>query len=599
MKGKMYSGNEAIARGFYEAGGKVATSYPGSPTVGIIQTIKDTYKDVYSEFSINEKVAIEVGIGACYGGARTLVAMKHVGVNIAADPLMTFTQSSIDTGIVIAVGDDPGMSSSQNEQDSRFYGKFANMPVFDPSDSQEALNYTKAAFDISEKYKMPVMIRIVSKLCHSRSVVTENERIESPIKGYNLSSNDAVMVPPNTNAKQYEMKKRIVDFQNDLENYNFNKLEEVEGAKSIIITSSVVYNNLKEINKNYSILKLGVVYPLPMNQIKELKNKYDNIIVLEELTGFVEEELKIAGVECIGKELFSFTGIISIEKVEEKLNDFENNKIGGLDYEMPITNKKNVAARFPMFCSGCPHRPVYDVLKKNKAFVIGDIGCYSLALLPPLEVPKIGCSMGAAIGILKGMKKAERLAGKNTPLVATVGDGTFFHSGMTSTLNLIHQFDETDNMTLLILNNGTTAMTGGQPTATTGSYHGGFDVNVDLEDLLKAYGFNNVVTVDQFKYKEAKKVIDDAIKYEGLSIIITTRPCALNFKIKEPHYIVDPNICISCRSCIKTNCPPLAMKKYEGIDELKSYINPNLCVGCSVCAQVCPVGAIKSSKEVQ
>ena len=598
---KLMTGNQAIARGFYEAGGHVATSYPGSPTVEIIDTIKRHHKAGYAEFSVNEKVALEVGIGSSMAGARTLVAMKHVGVNIAADPLMTFTQTKTKGGFILVSGDDPGMASSQNEQDNRLFAKFANMPVLDPSTSQEAKEMTKLGFEISEKYETPVMLRITSRLCHSRSHVFIEDRIEHSIKGFERDISNFGMIPPYTFDKQYHMKDRILALQKDLEQdaISPNRYEALEDSKVLIITSGLVYEHYKALELPYSVYKLGMVYPLPIEAIRKLSKTYESIAVIEEMMPFIEDQLKLAGIECCGKEYFSFTGELDIQDIRagfEKANLLKNDLSHHALHSHDQTSEE-VIGRLPMFCAGCPHRPVFDILKKSKKNVIGDIGCYSMGILYPLEVLDTVISMGASIGMMKGISKAHQLANKNEPLVAVIGDGTFYHSGMTGLVNLLHQLDPEENMTLIILNNATTAMTGGQPTASSGVYNQSDDMHVDMPKLIEAMGFERVKVVDQFFYKEAKQIIDGELAYKGLSIVITTRPYVLKYKIKEPSYYVDPSICIGCRSCVKTNCPPIHMKAYEGIDKLKSSIDPSMCVGCSVCSQVCPVNAIKSTRE--
>ncbi|MDW7669022.1 MAG: thiamine pyrophosphate-dependent enzyme [Bacillota bacterium] len=593
-KYEIMSGNSAIARGFYEGGGSVASSFPGSPTVEIVHSLNTEYPGIYSEFSVNEKVALEVGIGASFAGARTLVSMKHVGMNIAADPLMTFTQTKINGGFLLVSGDDPGMLSSQNEQDNRIFGKFAKFAILDPSDSQEAKDFVKLGLKMSEEYNSPFMLRITSRLCHSRSKVELQEREKVEISGFNGELKDYGMLPPNTYEKQYVMKERLEKLSEVANTIDINSLEEGSSKDVLIITSGIMYPNLKELDLDVSIFKLGMVYPLPVKRLKELSKEYKEIIVIEEMMPFIEDELKINGISCKGTEFFSFTGELNTEDIEKGLK--EAGVVKEEKYQI-TQNEEAVTARVPMFCAGCPHRPVFDILKKAKVGVIGDIGCYTMAVLPPLEVLNCSISMGASIGIMKGMSKAYEKKGEKKPLVAVIGDGTFYHSGMPSLLNMLHQMDPKYNMTLLILDNGLTAMTGGQPTGSTGRYGDQYDMNVSIEGLVKEMGFERVLTVDQFKYDEASKTIKEEIKREGLSIIITTRPCALNFKIKETPFYVDPKVCIGCRTCVKTNCPPIAMREYKGIDDLKSFINTDMCVGCSVCAQVCPVNAIKKVKE--
>lgn len=607
MEVKLMTGNEAAARGFYEAGGLVASSYPGSPTVELLEAVRVYTPEVYAEFSVNEKVALEVGIGASFTGARAMVSMKHVGVNIAMDPLMTFTQTPIQGGFLLVSGEDPGMASSQNEQDNRVLGKFANMAILDPGSSQEAKDFAKLGFSLSEDYGLPVMLRMTSRVCHSRGPVEEHEREVREITGFSKIPEDFGMVPPNTFPKQFEMKKRIERLTEEACGWDINFLEVWDGdggnsvqghapidpefllpPKTLIITSGLLYYNLKELEAPVDIYKLGMVYPLPIEALRSLAEDYEQVLVLEELTPFIENELKIHGIDCEGKKYFSFTGELHTELIEAGL--VKAGVLQAAKYE--TAGEVDTVARISMFCAGCPHRPVFDILKKNKISVIGDIGCYSLAVLEPLHMLNTIISMGATIGIMKGMSKALSLSGKEEPLVSVIGDGTFFHSGMTGALNLLHQMDPAANLTLIILNNGTTAMTGGQMTATSGSYTKDWDMNTSIPELLKAMGFPRVRVVDQFDYKGAKAAIEEELKFEGLSLVMTTRPCALNFKIREPYFVVDPEICIGCRSCVKTNCPPIVMKQYEGIEKLKSSIDPDLCVGCSVCSQVCPVSAI-------
>lgn len=591
MEKKVMTGNQAIARGFWEAGGRVAASYPGSPTVELMEDLQE-YPDLHAEFSINEKVALEVAIGGSIYGSRSMVSMKHVGVNIAMDPLMTFTQIDTHGGFLLMVGDDPGMSSSQNEQDSRAVAKFANMFVLNPADSQEAKDFTKIGLDLSEKFGSPGMLLMASRACHARGIVELGEREEHEPGGYSLDDYRYTMLPPFTHKAQYFMKERLEKLEEYAYDAPFNKLEEVDGSDTILIAPGMLYDNLKELDLPYSIYKPGMVYPLSMKRMKEFSEKYERIIVIEELLPFIENELILAGIPCEGKKYFSFTGELFTEDIFNGLL-----KAGLVEGEERGGRENPVVARPPMFCAGCPHRPVFDVLRKAKAQVIGDIGCYSMSVLPAINASQGQISMGATVGMTKGMAKAKRLAGDDSPTVSVIGDGTFFHSGLTGFLNLMHKVDPEDNMTFLILDNAATAMTGGQANASSGLYNAEDDIQASIEKILEVMGHENVKLVDQFNYKNLEKDIKDAMNTPGVSIIITTRPCALKYKIKETPFEVDPTVCIGCRTCVKTNCPPIRMKEYEGIDKLKSYIDPDMCVGCSTCAQVCPVGAI-SQKEV-
>ncbi|TCQ05190.1 thiamine pyrophosphate-dependent enzyme [Serpentinicella alkaliphila] len=592
---RVLTGNEAIARGFYEAGGIIAASYPGSPTVEILEKLKE-YEEIYSEFSTNEKVALEVAIGGSIYGVRSIATMKHVGVNIASDPLMTFTQTPTKGGFLLVTGDDPGLSSSQNEQDNRIFGKFANMGIVDPSDSQEAKEFTIKALELSEKFSIPMMLRITSRLCHSRSVVTINDRIvPNYTRGIDKDFQKYCMIPPQSRDKQFFMKERLEELEAYAYETELNLLELKENSDTLIITSGLMYNNLKELDIDASIWKLGLLYPISKKKAKEITDKFSKIIILEEMKPFIENELKLMGINCIGKELFRFTGELHQHLIEEGLY-----KAGLVESVKTADFKlKETVMRPPVFCTGCPHRPTFDILKKSKAkIVIGDIGCYSLAAMPPFEQSNTIISMGASLGMIKGVQKAMDLYNETQPLVAVIGDGTFFHSGLPGFINLLHQRKEKQNITIIILDNRTTAMTGGQSNASSGLYNESDDMKVGIKTLIESMGFDRVKEINQYDYKAATKLIKEEIDYDGISIVVANGPCALRYNIEQPYYYVEPHTCISCRSCIKTACPPLRMVKYEGIDKLKSSIDKDMCIGCSVCAQVCPVNAIKSSVPV-
>lgn len=594
-KKELMTGNEAIARGFYEAGGCIAASYPGSPTVEILSSIQQ-YPEIYAEFSTNEKVALEVAIGGSFYGYRSMCSMKHVGVNIAMDPLMTFCQTPIKGGFLLVTGDDPGMASSQNEQDNRILGKFANLCILDPADSQEAKDFTKKAFELSETFQLPAMLRITGRVCHSRCVVNQEARGEKDSRGKIDDPLKYCMLPPEPRKLQIFMKERLEKLAEFATQIEINHLEEFGVSDTLLVTSGLVYQNLKSLNLKIDIWKLGLIYPISPKKALELSKKYKRILVIEEMMPFIENELKLMGIPCEGKAYFSFTGELDVMDIENGL--IKAGLIQGTSKALIAPIK--VPDRNPLFCSGCPHRPVFDILKKSKVkTVIGDIGCYSMAYLKPFEQSQTIISMGASLGILKGYAKAMSLKGPKEPLVSVIGDGTFFHSGIPGFINLLHENRNHENLTIIILDNRTTAMTGGQPNASSGRYNPSDDMKIDIKILLHACGFENVREIDQFDYKAAQTAIKEEIAREGLSIIIANQPCTLAYKIKKPKYFVDPNKCIGCRACIKTNCPPLKMKQYDGMDKLKSFIDEDMCVGCGVCASVCPVDAIQLIKEVK
>lgn len=588
-KKTIMTGNQAVSRGFWEAGGLIASSYPGSPTVEILETMK-TYPEISSQWATNEKVALEIAIGGSMAGGPSIVSMKHVGINIAADPFMTFTQIRTKGAFLLVVGDDPGLTSSQNEQDSRYWAKYANCALLEPGNPQEILDYTKEAVRISEELETPVIIKINSRLCHSRGIVETGERTEKKYSGFIEDQARFCMLPPNSNKQQYFMQERLETLRKFNETSSLNSLEEVENATTLIITGSIAYYYLKEFELDCSILKLGMTYPMPMNLIKDLSKKYKKIVVIEELLPFMEEMLKENGIKAKGKEYIPFTGELTHEIIEAGLKKAK--LLGGKFVEIPPAVIPN---RTPMLCAGCPHRPIFHILKKAKATVMGDIGCYSLGFQEPFEVLKTNISMGASLGMAIGVAQVHRAIGKKDPIVTVIGDGTFFHSGMTGFLDIAKT---KENITVLVLDNSTTAMTGGQVTPTT--HHTAViegQQKIEIEAVLRSFGVEDITIVDQFKYKDTEKAILAAMKRDGLSVIIDTRPCALNFKIKEKNFYVDINKCISCRSCIGVNCPPISMKQYPGRDKKNSFINHDMCVGCSVCSQVCPVGAIKRADE--
>lgn len=591
MKTKILSGNEAAARGFWEAGGRVAASYPGSPTVEIMEELS-RYQDIYTEWSSNEKVALEVAMGASFAGGRAMVSMKHVGINIAADPLMTFTQVRTAGGFLLVVGDDPGLTSSQNEQDSRFWGKFGNFLVLEPSNPAQVKDFVKLGLELSEQYGMPAMLRLTTRICHSRAPVQLLDREQHQPTGFQPDQSRYNMLPPHANQQQHFMQQRIRELGDAANTMKANTWLPREGADTLLITSGICHNYVVELEPNASIFNLGLVWPLPLERIRELAAQHQRVLVVEELMPFIQEGLTLGGIDCQGKEYFPFTGELTSEVIATGLV-----QAGLLAADQDMGETPEVTPRGPLLCAGCPHRPVFHILKRLRATVMGDIGCYSLGMLEPFEVNKSIISMGASLGIVKGMAELHHSMGDDKPLAAVIGDGTSFHSGLPGFLNLA----QTErNITLVILDNRTTAMTGGQANAGTGTLTRDEDrKGLSFKPLLEAMGITNIREVDQFQYRETLDIFREELKRPGLSVIIATRPCALAFKIRQPHFFVDPKVCINCRSCISVNCPPIHMKKYPDIEEKKSFIEADACVGCSVCSQVCPVGAIQRSGEVK
>ncbi len=574
---RLMIGNEAIARGAYEAGATVATAYPGTPSTEIVSSFAK-FDGVYAEWSPNEKVALEVGIGASIGGARILVAMKHVGVNVAADPLYTFAYTGVNGGLVLVSADDPGMHSSQNEQDNRGYGKFAKIPVLEPTDSQEALEFCKMGFDISEKFDTPVMLRITTRLAHSQTMVETGEKEEYEVKGYKKNAPKYVMLPANARGRHVEVEKRMLELKEYAESSELNWIE-LADTKIGIITSGVPYQYVKEAMPGVSILKLGMVNPLPETLIKEFAQKVDRLVVIEELEPVIEEQIKSWGIQVEGKELFSLLGEYSPELIEKVLKGVNNEDMYGLVKEIP--------GRPPLLCPGCPHRGVFYTLRKMRLIVAGDIGCYTLGALSPLDGIDTTICMGASIGTAMGMEKArgEEFAEK---MVAVIGDSTFVHSGITPLIDIVYN---QGTSTVLILDNDTTAMTGHQEHPATGKTITSQPTRkLDLVALVKSVGIENVQVVDPLKLDELQNALKEELGKREPSVIIAKRPCALiERQPSGVKYYVDPELCTGCKLCIRIGCTGINFLDEEKI----AVMNDNNCVGCGLCPQICKFDAIK------
>lgn len=576
---KLMLGNEAVARGAYEAGVTVATAYPGTPSTEITENIAK-YDEIYSEWSPNEKVALEVAIGASIAGARAICSMKHVGLNVAADPLFTVSYTGVNGGLVIMVADDPGMHSSQNEQDSRFYARASKVPMLEPADSQECKDFVREAFEISEKYDCPVIVRLSTRIAHSRSVVEIGERIDYKLKDYRKDFEKYVMMPAMARKRHVEVEKRMALLREYSDNSPLNRIE--WGNRDIgVITSGIAYQYARESFGDVSYLKLGMVYPLPEKLISEFAAQVKTLYVVEELEPFIENQVKKMGIKVIGKDLLPVTGELSAQLIKEKMLGQKASEPYGISTGIPV--------RPPVMCPGCPHRGTFYVLKKLKLTVNGDIGCYTLAALPPSEAMDTCVCMGASIGMAHGMEKARgKEFGKKT--VAVIGDSTFIHSGITGLIDIVYN---KGTSTVIILDNSITGMTGHQHNPTTGyTIKGEPTRQVDLVKLGHAIGIDRVRVADPFDIKGFEKIVREEIEADEPSLIIAQRPCALlkNVKYEGPQVII-PEKCKMCKMCLKIGCPAI-VDKGSHIE-----INEALCVGCKLCTKVCAFNAIEKAGD--
>ncbi len=567
---KLMLGNEAIARGAYEAGVKVVSAYPGTPSTEVSERIAG-YEEVYAEWAPNEKVAFEVAIGASYAGARSMVCMKHVGVNVAADPMFTAAYTGVNGGLVLLAADDPGMHSSQNEQDTRLYAIAAHLPLLEPSDSAEAKEFTKKAFEISEKYDTPVIVRTTTRLAHSQSFVEEEERVEIKVKPYVKDITKYTMMPSSAIGRHVAVEDRENRLSERVNDCPLNVVE--KGDKSLgVVCSGVVYQYVKEALPNASVLKLGIVNPLPMKKIKEFADGVDRLVVIEELEPVIENAIKAYGIECDGKNLFSRQGEISVAIIKEKILG-EKTEIEKID--LPV--------RPPVMCAGCPHRGVFYVLSKLKLTVSADIGCYTLGAQAPLSAVDTVVCMGASIGIAHGFEKAiGREQSKHT--VAVIGDSTFIHSGITGLINAVYN---QSNITLIILDNSTTGMTGHQQHPATGLTLQQKPAPIlNIVELCKTIGAASVRVVDSYDLSAVETAVKEETNRDGVSVIVAKRPCALLNRNYPPALHIED--CKKCGACFKLGCPAIE-KQADGT----AKINPSQCVGCSLCKSVCKFGAIR------
>lgn len=571
---KIMLGNEAIARGAYEAGVKVSAAYPGTPSTEISENLVK-YKEIYCEWSPNEKVAAEVAIGASISGVRAMVSMKHVGLNVASDPLYTISYCGVNGGLVFVVADDPGLYSSQNEQDTRAIARAAQVPVLEPSDSAEAKEFIKLAFDMSEKYDTPVIVRTTTRIAHSQGVVELCERTEKEDKPYERCAPKFVMMPGNAKNRHVFVEQRMKKMAEDASTSPINSVEYNDTSIGVI-TSGIPYQYVKEVLPNASVLKLGQVYPLPKKLIEKFASKVDKLYIVEELEPVIEEQVKAWGISAIGKEIFTLQGEYSANLIRKAV----------LKEDLNLEEPAQVPARPPILCPGCPHRSVYSVLKKLNIHGAGDIGCYTLGAVAPLNVVDTTICMGASISSLHGMEKAKgREFIKNW--VAVIGDSTFLHTGVNSLINMVYN---KATGTVMILDNSTTGMTGHQDHAATGkTLMGEPTYAINIYNLCKTIGIEHVYEVNAFDVDELTKVIKREVERDEISVIITKSPCVLlKGNVFKHKCVAVPEKCKKCGACLKPGCPALTKK-----DDGTIQIDDTMCNGCGLCMQLCKFGAIE------
>lgn len=583
MKKELLSGNEAVARGAYEAGVTFAAAYPGTPSTEILENITQYKEDIYCHWGANEKTALEEALGACFTGARSMASMKHVGLNVAADPFFSASYLGVKGGLIIVSADDPGMHSSQNEQDNRHYALAAKMPVLEPSDSQEAKDMVIEGIKLSEKYNTPIMIRMTTRTCHSRSAVELGERETPPEINYVKDFKRTMLLPALARPKHVAVEKRQLEIKEISNQFKFNHI--IEGKTRVgVIASGISYQYGREVFKDAWFLKLGMPYPFPSKLFREFAAHVDKIYILEENDPFIETfvQLEHTGKEIIGKDVFPLTGEMSTDIIRASLGE----KDLTLKFDL-----NQIPKRPPTLCAGCPHTATFHNLSMQKLNVTGDIGCYTLGALPPLNAMDTCIDMGASITALLGMEKACEKAGKELNAVAVIGDSTFFHSGITGLLDIIFNKGKT---TVIILDNSITAMTGHQVNPGTGLNAVGESApRVDLVKLAKdGLGIEHTYEIDGYDVKALKEIIKREVKREAPSVLVVRRPCALLFRGAQWSPMqVDTSKCIYCKLCTKLGCPAVTPQNE------KSHITPERCIGCTVCAQVCPVKAIQFVDE--
>ncbi len=571
-------GNAAVARGLYEAGCAVVSSYPGTPSTEITEEAAK-YDEIYCEWAPNEKVAMETAFGASLAGKRSFCGMKHVGLNVAADPLFTVSYTGVNAGMVIAVADDAGMHSSQNEQDSRHYARSAKLPMLEPSDSAEGRAFAMRAYEISEAFDCPVLLKMCTRIAHSQSVVETGARTAPPARPYEKNIGKYVMMPGNAVRRHPVVEERMRRLAEFAETSDLNRVEPGEENTIGLLTSSTCYQYVKEVcGDRYPVLKLGMVWPLPEKKIRAFAASVDSLVVVEELDGFLETFCREIGLECVGKEKFPPLGEYSQNLVAEKL---------GLPVHSGKSLDEPIPPRPPVMCAGCPHRGLFHTLNKLKCTVLGDIGCYTLGAVAPLSAMEMTLCMGASISAIHGFNKALGAESEHKT-VAVIGDSTFMHSGMTGLANIAYN---QSNSTVIILDNSITGMTGHQQNPTTGyNIKGDPAGKIDLESLCRAMGFRRVRVVDPYDLAETEKAVKEELAAEEPSVIISRRPCALLKYVKHKAPLkVNAEKCVGCKSCMKIGCPAIS------IQGGRARVDATLCVGCGVCTQLCRFGAFEST----
>ena len=568
-------GNEAVARGLYEAGCSFVSSYPGTPSTEITECAA-RYPEIYAEWAPNEKVAVEAAFGASLAGKRSFCGMKHVGLNVAADPLFTISYTGVNAGMIIGVADDAGMHSSQNEQDSRSYAKAAKVPMLEPSDSSEALEFAKLAYELSERFDTPVLLKMCTRVAHSQSVVQPRPRVEAPERPYEKNPQKYIMMPGYAKKRHPIVEQRLKALSLYADTAPCNRWERGSDRKLGIVTSSTSYQYVREVcGSDVSVLKLGMIWPLPVGLLREFAESVERVVVVEELDGFIEEFCRNIGIRVEGKERFSNIDELSQNKVARGL---------GLTVPQGAALDEPIPARPPVMCAGCPHRGLYYVLSKLKLTVIGDIGCYTLGAAAPLNAVDSVICMGASVSGIHGFNKAGN--GTEGKTVAVIGDSTFMHSGMTGLVNIAYN---DSNSTVIILDNSITGMTGHQQNPTTGfNLKGDPAAKVDLEALCRALGIRRVRVVDPYDLAQCETALREELAANEASVIISRRPCALLKYVKHKRPLtVDTERCVGCKLCMKVGCPAIS------ITGGKARIDATLCTGCGVCSQLCKRGALQ------